>query len=133
MHDRESHDKLLMALRRLLPIRRAWYSMIHELTYAYFYICNFNRYDTFVLILYGDVIIFTIYPRQVMMWCQLILAHDVDLEDDGIWQVSFVPRLRSLVFTSGHYSLDQDDAIAWVTSSLQMEMVHFGTMASTNL
>jgi hypothetical protein len=59
-----------------------------------------------------------------MMWCPLILAHDVDLEDDGVWQVAFVPGLCSFIFTGGHYSLeDQDVVIAWVTSmgSLQRQ------------
>jgi hypothetical protein len=80
---------------------------------------TFDRCDPLVLILYGDVIIFTGCPRQLMMWCPLILARDVDLEDVGVWQVSFVPRLCSFIFIGGHYSLeDQDVVIAWVTSSL---------------
>jgi hypothetical protein len=31
-----------------------------------------------------------------MMWCPLILAHDVDLEDDGVWQGCFCSRVMFL-------------------------------------
>jgi hypothetical protein len=49
------------------------------LTCVDFYLCDFDRCDPLVLILYGDVIIFIGCPGQLMMWCPLILAHDVDL------------------------------------------------------
>jgi hypothetical protein len=41
-----------------------------------------------------------------MMWCPLILAHDADLEDDGVWHVSFVLERYSFIFTGGHHSLE---------------------------
>jgi hypothetical protein len=88
-----------MALHRLLPIPQALYSRIEELTCVDFYLCDFDRCDPLVLILYGDVIIFIGCPGQLMMWCPLILAHDVDLEDDGVWQVAFVLGLCSFIFT----------------------------------
>jgi hypothetical protein len=34
------------------------------------------------------------------------VGRDVDLEDDGVWQVAFAPRRYSFIFIDGHYSLD---------------------------
>jgi hypothetical protein len=34
-----------------------------------------------------------------MMWCPLMSAHDDDLEDVGVSQVAFVPRIRSFIFS----------------------------------
>ena len=48
---------------------------IKELTGAYLYLCDSDRYDLLFLALYRDVIIFTIYFGQLMM------VHDVNLED----------------------------------------------------
>jgi hypothetical protein len=42
---------------------------------ADFYLCDFDRSDPLVLVLYGDVIIFAGSPKQLMMWCLNILAH----------------------------------------------------------
>jgi hypothetical protein len=54
-----------------------------------------------------------------MMWCSLILACDLDLEDDGVWHVAFVPKRYSFIFTSSPHSLeDQDVLIVWVIGSL---------------
>ena len=54
-----------------------------------------------------------------MMWCPLILVHDVDLEDDEVYHVTFFPKRYSLVFIGGYHSLDdQDIVIAWMTGSL---------------
>jgi hypothetical protein len=42
VHERDSHvDKLLITLHRLLPIPRAWYFKIKELTCVDFYLCDF--------------------------------------------------------------------------------------------
>jgi hypothetical protein len=63
VHERDYHvDRLLMTLHGLFPIPRAWYSGIKELTHTYFYLCDFNRCDRLVLILYGDVF----SPRDVL-------------------------------------------------------------------
>jgi hypothetical protein len=40
-----------------------------ELTCADLYLCDFDRCDPLVLILYGDVIIFARCLEQIMMWC----------------------------------------------------------------
>jgi hypothetical protein len=64
VHERDSHvDRLLMALHGLLPIPQDLYSRIKELTCANFYLCDFDRCDPLVLILYGDMIIFIGCPR----------------------------------------------------------------------
>jgi hypothetical protein len=84
--------------------------------------------------LYGDVIVFAGCPGEFMMWCPLMLAHDADLEDDGVWQVAFAPGRYSFIFTDGHYSLDDRDVvIAWLTTLLQMTVVDSGTTTSTYL
>jgi hypothetical protein len=125
---------MMMTLHGLLPIPQALYSKIEELTCMDLYLCDFDRCDTLVLILYGDVIFSIGCPRQLMMWCPLILAHDADLEDDGVWHVAFVPERYSFIFTGGHHSLeDQDVVIAWVTGSLQMTVVDSGTTIGTDL
>jgi hypothetical protein len=64
VHKRDSHvDRLLMAFHGLLPIPRAWYSKIKELTCADFYLCDFDRRDPLVLILHEDIVIFVGCPR----------------------------------------------------------------------
>jgi len=76
-----------MALHRLLLIPRAWYSRIVELIFVDFNRCDFDRCDPLVVILYGDIVIFTRCPRLLMLWClliSLILGGDVDLEDVGV-------------------------------------------------
>jgi hypothetical protein len=40
-----------------------------------------------------------------MIWCLLFLDYDVDLEDDGVWHVAFVPDIYSFIFICGHHSL----------------------------
>jgi len=92
VHEKDSHvHRMMMILHGLLPIPRALYSKIEEMTCMELYLCDFNRCNTLVLILYGEVIFSTVCPRQLMMWCLLILAHDADYEDDGVWHVPFVP------------------------------------------
>jgi hypothetical protein len=66
----------------LLPVPKAWYFRINELTCVDFYLCDFDRCDSLVLILYGDMIIFVVCPRQLLMWFLLILDCDVDVRDD---------------------------------------------------
>jgi hypothetical protein len=57
MHERDSHvDRLLMELQKMIPIPRAWYSKIKELTCTYLYLFGFDRCDPLVLILYEDMI-----------------------------------------------------------------------------
>jgi hypothetical protein len=51
-------DRLLITLHGLLSIPQALYSKIKRLTCADFYICDFDRCDPLVLILYGDMFIF---------------------------------------------------------------------------
>jgi hypothetical protein len=69
-----------------------------------FYPCDLDTCDLHVLIMYGDMIVFIGCHRQLMMWCQLILARDVDLRDVGVWQDAYDPGLCSFIFTGGHYS-----------------------------
>jgi hypothetical protein len=84
VHERDSHvHRLLIALHGLLPIPQAWYFKM-DVTCANFYLCDFDRCDSLVLVLYGDMIIFARHPEQLMMWCPKILTHDVDLRDDGV-------------------------------------------------
>ena len=75
--------------------------MINELTCAYFYLCGIDRCDPLVLVLYGDVIIFKGFPLKLVIWCPLSLPHDVELRDDGVWQVSYDVRLCSIIFIGG--------------------------------
>ena len=85
MHGRISHvQRLLVALHGLLHISQAWYSKIKESTYVYFYLCGFNRYDSHGLVLYKDRINIEGCLEQLMMWCSLLLAHDIDLRDVGV-------------------------------------------------
>jgi len=65
------------------------------------------------------------------MWCPLILAYDVDLENDGFWQVTFVPRLCCFIFIIYPYYLDQYVVIAWVICSLYMTTIDFEIVSST--
>jgi hypothetical protein len=59
VHERDSHvHMLLVSPHGLLPLPRAWYFNMKELTCAYFYLCDFNICDPLVMILYGDMIIF---------------------------------------------------------------------------
>jgi hypothetical protein len=69
----------------------------------YLYLCDFDICDTLVLILYGDVIFSTRCPRKLMMWCSLILAHDVELEDDGFWHVYFVIEILLHIHKSSSF------------------------------
>jgi hypothetical protein len=92
VHERNSHaHRLLIALHRLLPLPRAWSFKIKELTYANFYLCDFDRCDPLVLILYGDAIIFTVCPQQLKIWFLEILA----LDDDVIQ--GYVPSYSQVV------------------------------------
>ena len=50
-----------------------------------FYCCEFDKCDSLVLILHRYMTIFASFPRQIMMWCPLMFAHDVDLEEFGGW------------------------------------------------
>jgi hypothetical protein len=102
MHERDPHvHRLLISLHGLLPIRGAWYFRINELTCADFYICDFDRCDSLVLVLYVDMIIFVGCLEQLMMWCLLILTRDVDLRNVGVWQGGYDPRLCSFIFMGG--------------------------------
>ena len=58
VHERDSHVHRLLVLYGLFPITQDWYSKIKELTFAYFYLYDFDGCDTLVLILYRDVINF---------------------------------------------------------------------------
>lgn len=69
-----------------------------------------------------------------MMWCLLMLVHDVDLEDVGGWQLVFALGRYFSIFIGGHYSLeDQDVVITRLTVLLQITVVDFGTATSTDL
>jgi hypothetical protein len=71
--------------------------------------------------MYGDVIIFAGCAGQLMMQGPLILAYDIDLRDDGVWQVAHILGLCSFIFTTYKclYSLeDRDVVIAWMLCSL---------------
>jgi hypothetical protein len=82
VHERDSHvHKLLVALHGMLPILQVWYFKIDELTCTNFYLCDFDRYNPLVFLLYGDVIIFAGHPRQLLMWCSDILTSNIDLRD----------------------------------------------------
>jgi hypothetical protein len=75
-------------------------------------------------------------PGEFMMWCplMLMLARDANMEDVGVLQVDFNSRKYSFIFTDGHYSLDNQDAmIAWLTTLLQMTLIDYGTAASADL
>jgi hypothetical protein len=101
-HERDFHvHGLLVALDGLLHIPRAWCFMIDELTWSNSYLCDFDRYDTLVLVLYGDVIIFAGHPRYLMMWCPNILTSLCYLREVGVWHISYDSRLYSFVFTGG--------------------------------
>jgi len=64
VHKRDSHvDNMLAALDGLLLIPQAWYFRNDELTCANFSLWDFDRCDPLVLILYGDMIIFTGCPK----------------------------------------------------------------------
>lgn len=39
-----------------------------------------------------------------MKWCLMILACDVDLEDDEDWHVAFIPKIYSFILTVFHRS-----------------------------
>jgi hypothetical protein len=52
--------------------------------YADFILC-FDGSNPLVLVLYGDVIIFAGCPKQLLMWCQRILAYDDDFRDVGVF------------------------------------------------
>jgi hypothetical protein len=63
VHERDSHvHALLIALHGLLPIPRALYFRIEELTCGNIYDCDFDKYDPHALVLCGYVIIFTRCP-----------------------------------------------------------------------
>lgn len=84
------------------------------------------------MVLYGDVIIFAGCHGKLMMRFPLILALDIDLRDDGVWQVAYDPGLCSFIFTSGQYSSkDQDAMIAWMSVSFKETVVDFRTAASS--
>jgi len=62
-----------------------------------------------------------------MMWCMLILTCDVDLEDDGVWHVSFILGRYFFIFIGGHHSLEnQNVVIAWVIGYLKMIVIDLG-------
>jgi hypothetical protein len=68
VHEKYSHDhRLLIALLRLLPTPQAWCFKINELTCANLCICDFDRCDPLVLLLYEDVIIFAGCPMWLMI------------------------------------------------------------------
>jgi hypothetical protein len=68
---------------------------------VYFYLFNFYRSDPLILVLYGDVILFEICPKQIMMWFPNILAHEIYMKDVGVWKVVDGIWLYSFIFTSG--------------------------------
>jgi hypothetical protein len=132
--ERDYHvDWFLMVLHRLFPISQAFYFRIEELTCLDFYLCNFNKCEPYVSTLFSDMIIFMGCPGHPMMLCPLILAHDVDLEDDGVWQFDFFLGLCSFTFIGGHYSLDRYIVIAWVASSLHVTVVDSKIVANIDL
>jgi hypothetical protein len=68
VHERVSHvHRMMITLHELLPIPQAFHSRIEELTSMVLYICDFDKCDTLVLILYGDVVFSIKCPRQLMM------------------------------------------------------------------
>ncbi len=53
MHERDSHvHGLLIALHELLLLPRAWYFRMDGIC-AGIYLCDFDRFDPLVLVLYG--------------------------------------------------------------------------------
>jgi len=50
-----------------------------------------------------------------MIWFPKILACEVDLRNNEVWQDAYYPWLCSFTFTGDQYSLeDQDVMMAWV-------------------
>jgi hypothetical protein len=68
VHENDSHvNRVLIALHGFLPILQDWYFRMH-VSCVDFYLCDFDRCDSLVLVLYGDVIIFIGHPKQLVMW-----------------------------------------------------------------
>jgi len=53
-------------------------------TSMYIYLCDFDRCDSFVFLLYGDVITFVVCLGQILMCCPHIFSRDDDMGDDGV-------------------------------------------------
>jgi hypothetical protein len=112
VHERNSHvHKTMITLHGLLTIPQAFYSRIKELNCMDLYLCEFDRCDTLVLILYGDVIFSTRCLKQLMMWSSLVLDRDSNLVDDGVWHVSFFPKRYSFKFIVDHHLLEDQDVM----------------------
>lgn len=56
------------------------------------------------------------FDEQLMMWCLNILAHDVDLSDDGVRQVDYDSDLCSLRLIGAQDSFEIWDVViaSWV-------------------
>jgi hypothetical protein len=69
----------------LLLMSQSWNLKIDELKYAYFYLCESNRCDLHIFVLYGDVIISIGCLGEMMIWFLDILVGDDDLRGVRVW------------------------------------------------
>ena len=68
---------------------------------AYFQLCDFDRFDPIILVLYGCVIMFVRCTEKTLMWCLKILAHEDYMKDIEVLQVANGPILCSFRFKTG--------------------------------
>jgi len=64
---------------------QSWNFNIDELKYAYFYLCESNRCDLDIFVLYRDVIISIGCLGEMMIWFLDILVGCIDLRGIRVW------------------------------------------------